>query len=181
MNSQFIQTQVATTPHPFTYAKLKPFELLIGDWNFDWVGHNPDGTCWTEPGEWHFEWIIEGSAIQDTWICPGVSFLDTVKYPAGQYGTTIRFYDKKEDCVKMLWIGSLNTQTNHFRVSFLDNRIIEQKIFVGENQAITKWVFKDITNYSFTWETFQSEDRGLVWHLTHEVFARRNNISNFST
>lgn len=165
------------TKHPFTYEKLRPFELLMGSWIFDWVGHNPDGTTWMEQGEWHFAWILEGRAIQDTWICQGISLWDSVKYPAGQYGTTIRYYNEKEECVKVLWIGSVSSQIYHFSVTFQDNRIIQQKMPVGENLEKAKWIFMDITNNSFTWEGYQSDDCGLVWNLTQEIFARRKNNS----
>jgi len=178
MNSLFIKTLVASTPHPSTYEKLKPYELLIGDWDFDWVGHNPDGTTWTVPGEWHFAWILEGRAIQDNWICPCIPLRETGKYPAGQYGTTIRFYDDKEDCLKVVWIGAVNTQINLFRVSFLDNRITQEEITVGEKPTQARWVFRDITHDSFIWEAYQSNNKGLEWNLTQEVFARRKNDSN---
>lgn len=173
MNSLFIKTLVASAPHPSTYEHLKPYEFLIGDWDFDWVGHNSDGTTWTVPGEWHFAWILEGRAIQDNWICPGISLRETGKYPAGQYGTTIRFYDNKEDCVKVVWMGAVNTQINLFRVSFPDNRIVQLEIAVGDNQKLEKWVFKDIMHDTFTWEAYHSENQGLVWKLTQEVFARK--------
>ena len=178
MNSLFIKTLVASTPHPSTYEKLKPYELLIGDWDFDWVGHNPDGTTWTVPGEWHFAWILEGRAIQDNWICPCIPLRETGKYPEGQYGTTIRFYENTEDCVKVLWMGAVNARINLFRVTFTENRIIQLEIPAGENQGQEKWIFKDLTDDSFTWEAYHSEDHGEAWRLTQEVIARRKNNSN---
>ncbi|MDP4239984.1 MAG: hypothetical protein Q8904_11000 [Bacteroidota bacterium] len=176
MNSLFIKSLVASTPHPSTYEKLQPYEPLIGDWEFDWVGHNQDGTTWTVPGEWFFSWILEGRAIQDNWICPSLSLRNTGKYPAGQYGTTIRFYDENEDSVKVIWIGAINTQLNLFKAVFSENQIIQQEIMIGQKQNPAKWVFKDLKAESFKWEAYQSEENRKVWKLTQEVFARRKSI-----
>jgi hypothetical protein len=175
MSSLFIETLVASTPHPATYEKLKPYEPLIGDWDFDWVGHKDDGTTWTVPGEWFFSWILEGRAIQDNWICPSISLRSTGKYPTGQYGTTIRFYDENEDSVKAIWVGAANSQVNLFKVSFLDHQIVQQEIVIGQKPGMARWVFSEITPESFKWEAYLSENDGKEWNLTQEVFARRKN------
>ena len=173
MNSLFIQSLVSSSPHPSTYEKLKPYEPLIGDWDFNWVGHNQDGTTKKVPGEWFFSWILEGRAIQDNWICPSRPLRNTGEYPAGQYGTTIRFYDEKEDIVKVVWIGAVNVQINLFEVLFSNNQIIQQEIPIGQKSGLAKWVFSDIKPGSFKWEAFITENRGKNWKLTQEVFAER--------
>jgi len=173
MSSLFIKSLVASVAHPSTYEKLKPYEQLIGDWDFDWVGHQPDGTTWTVPGEWFFSWILEGRAIQDNWICPALALRNTGKYPAGQYGTTLRFFDENEDFVKIAWVGAINTQINLFKASFADNQIIQQEIPIGQNQSLAKWVFCNIKQESFKWEAYVTENNGESWNLTQEVFARR--------
>jgi len=175
MNSLFIETLVASIPHPSTHEKLRPYELLIGDWDFDWVGHNEDATSWKVPGEWFFSWILEGRAIQDNWICPSRSLRNTGKYPTGQYGTTIRFYDENDDRVKVIWVGAINAQINLFNVLFLDNQIIQQEVALGQKSGLAKWVFRDIKPESFKWEAYLSENNGEKWNLTQEVFARRKN------
>ncbi|MBP1631300.1 MAG: hypothetical protein H6Q15_2193 [Bacteroidetes bacterium] len=173
MNSLFIETLVSSIPHPSTHEKLKPYEPLIGDWDFDWVGHNQDGTTWKVPGEWLFSWILEGRAIQDNWICPSRSLRNTGKYPAGQYGTTIRFYDENEDQVKVVWIRGIGAQLFLFNVSFIDNQIIQQEVAIGQKSNLSKWVFKEIKPESFKWEAYLSDDDGNKWNLTQEVFAKR--------
>lgn len=173
MNSPFVNSLVAAGPHPAVHEYLKLYEPLIGSWDFDWVGHNGNGTTWTVPGEWILSWVLEGRAIQDNWICPSIELRSTGKYPTGQYGTTIRFYDKEEDCVKVVWVGAANPQVNLFRVTFIDNQIIQQEIAIGKKPSLSKWVIKDITSESFKWEALISENEGKEWQLTQEVFARR--------
>ena len=173
MNSRFIDTLVASAPHSSIHEKLKPYELLIGDWDFDLVGHQPYGTTWTVPGEWFFSWVLEGRAIQDNWICPGIDLRGTGKYPEGQYGTTIRFYNAPEDCVKVVWVGAVNAQINLFKVLFQEDQIIQQEIPIGQKPGMAKWVFSDIKTDSFKWEAYLRENNGEMWNLTQEVFARR--------
>lgn len=175
MSTLFIETLVASASHPATHEKLKPYEPLIGNWDFDWVGHKDDGTTWTVPGEWFFSWILEGRAIQDNWICPSISLRSTGKYPTGQYGTTIRFYDENEDSVKAIWVGAANSQVNLFKVSFLDLQIVQQEIAIGQKPGMARWVFSEIKPESFKWEAYLSENDGKEWKLTQEVLARRKN------
>ena len=72
MKNGFVETLVAAGGHQILKDKLEPYAGFIGSWDFDWVGHNDDGTTWTVPGQWHFSWILEGRAIQDIWICPAI-------------------------------------------------------------------------------------------------------------
>jgi len=176
MNSLFIETLVSSIPNPSIHEKLRPYESLIGDWDFDWIGHNQDGTTSKVPGEWFFSWILEGKAIQDNWICPRRSLRNTGEYPTGEYGTTIRFYDKNEDSVRILWIGAVNAKVNLLEVSFIDNQIIQQEVAIGQKTSLAKWVFSDIKPDSFKWEAYISEnfeDKETKWNLTQEIFAKR--------
>ncbi len=54
MENTFIETLVSENGHPKHQEKLKPYETLIGAWEFNWIGHEEDGATWTVPGEWHF-------------------------------------------------------------------------------------------------------------------------------
>jgi hypothetical protein len=73
-------------------AKLNLYGWLIGDWSMDAVVYRDDGTEHHGSGEIHFGWVLEGRAIQDVWILPGVF-----------YGTTLRTYDPGLDAWHILW------------------------------------------------------------------------------
>ena len=107
MNNNFVESLISNHGHPRHREKLIPYQGFIGSWSFDWVGHNEDGSTWTVPGEWHFSWILEGRAIQDNWIYPKIDLRSSDDYPEGEYGTTIRFYDFEEDCIKIVYISPI--------------------------------------------------------------------------
>ena len=107
MHNDFVKSLISDSGHPRHHGKLMPYQRFIGSWRFDWVGHNEDGSTRTVPGEWHFSWILEGRAIQDNWICPQTDLRSSEDYPEGEYGTTIRFYDFKENCIRIVFVGPI--------------------------------------------------------------------------
>jgi len=173
MNSAFLDTLISDRGHLKHHEKLKAYEKFIGSWDFDWVGHREDGSTWTVPGEWHFSWILEGRAIQDNWICPKVNLRSSDEYPEGEYGTTIRFFDFKEDCIKIIWIGPILSNINIFKVTHTESQIIQDEIFFKDKNEISRWLFKDIKKNSFKWEAYVSKDNRKTWKLTQEVYAKR--------
>ena len=166
----FINTLVDDKSYENT--KLDCYSKLIGDWYFQWIGHNKDGSTWEVPGQWHFSWILRGKAIQDNWICPRIDLKDTGRYPEGEYGTTIRFYDYKEDRIKLIFIGPNTSYMNSFYAIENDNCIIQMEIEKKKRQ--NKWIFKDIEENHFKWEAYTSENTGQSWELEQEVFSTRN-------
>jgi len=56
------------------------------------VAHLDDGTTHRGRGEVHAGWVLDGRAIQDVWILPGLF-----------YGTTLRVYDPGLDAWHILW------------------------------------------------------------------------------
>ena len=173
MKAAFVETLLSEKGHPKHQEKLKPYEVLIGNWEFDWIGHKEDGSTWTVPGEWHFSWVLEGRAIQDNWICPKTNLRALGKYPDGEYGTTIRFYDFEEDCIKVIWIGPILSQLCIFKAQQIGNEIIQDEIVVGDKGKISRWVFRDISKNAFKWEAYISEDNQETWQINQEVHAKR--------
>ncbi len=173
MGNTFIETLVSEKGHPEYQEKLKPYEIFIGAWEFVWVKHKDDGTTLTIPGEWHFSWILEGRAIQDTWICPGKNFRTSGQYPAGEYGTTIRFYDFKEDCLKVIWVGPTLSRLNIFKAKTTKDQIIQTEIPGKEKGNISRWVFKEISELFFKWEAYISSDNKKTWKIDQEIYAKR--------
>ena len=77
-------------------GKIGLYGWLIGQWEMDAIVHGDDGTQHKGRGEIHFGWVLEGRAIQDVWILPGVF-----------YGTTLRIYDPGIDAWHILWSDPL--------------------------------------------------------------------------
>src|SRR5260370_10494154 len=90
--SSFIDALHTDRPAPDRADKMSLYGWLIGRWHMDAVVYADDGTQHHGPGEIHFGWVLEGRAIQDVWILPGVF-----------YGTTLRIYDPGLDAWHILW------------------------------------------------------------------------------
>ena len=173
MNDIFVDTLCSENVRSKHQEELEPYKTFIGSWEFDWIGHQDDGSTYTVPGEWHFSWILEGRAIQDNWICPKRHLRSSGKYAEGEYGTTIRYYDFKEECIKVLWIGPILSNLNVFNVTHDKNQITQDEIMVIDNSRISRWVFKDIKEASFKWEAYVSNDNRKTWIMNQEVHAKR--------
>lgn len=169
MTYNFINTLVDNKT--YDNQELLPYASFIGDWYFQWIGHNKDGSTWEVPGQWHFSWILKGKAIQDNWICPRIDLKNNGIYPEGEFGTTIRFFDKIEKKIKIIWIGPEFSNLNIFYAKIEDNRIIQ----VEDQKKIeqNKWIFSDIKKKSFKWEAYKSQDFGRNWFLEQELYSEK--------
>ena len=67
---------------------------LIGDWTFDY--YEPGGRHLK--GEWFFRRVLEGTAIEDIFICPSRDTKETYPQPDGEYGVAVRMYDSRKQC-----------------------------------------------------------------------------------
>jgi hypothetical protein len=139
--------------------KLQLYGWLIGRWTMDATIHRDDGTRHQGQGEIHFGWVLEGRAIQDVWILPGVF-----------YGTTLRVYDPGIDAWHILWCDPLR-QVYTRQIGRAQGADIVQ---LGDNDAgeATRWSFTQITPDAFRWTGERSRDNG-DWQLQAEFFAKR--------
>jgi hypothetical protein len=140
--------------------KMKLYGWLIGNWTMDGVVHFDDGTDHKASGEIHFGWVLEGRAIQDVWIFPGVF-----------YGTTLRVYDPAIDAWHILWSDPLRQFYTRQIGGAQGNDIVQ----IGKNDAgePVRWSFTEITPNSFHWIGERSHDDGQTWQRQAEYFARR--------
>ena len=83
-------------------------------------------------GEIHFGWVLEGRAIQDVWILPGVF-----------YGTTLRVYDPGIDAWHILWSDPLRQFYTRQIGRARGSDIVQD----GKNDAgeAVRWSFTEIT------------------------------------
>ena len=147
-------------PAPDRAAKLGLYGWLIGQWEMDAVVHADDGTQHKGAGEIYFGWVLEGRAIQDVWILPGVF-----------YGTTLRVYDPGIDAWHILWSDPLRNLYRR-QVGRAEGADIVQ-LGTDDAGAPVRWSFRDRTQDSFTWRAERSADGGASWTLVVEFLARR--------
>jgi hypothetical protein len=155
----FIDALHTDRPAPDRADKLGLYGWLIGDWEMDAVVHAEGGTQ-RGRGEIHFGWVLEGRAIQDVWILPGVF-----------YGTTLRIYDPGIDAWHILW----SDPVRQFYTRQLGRARGGDIVQDGKNDAgeAVRWSFTEITANSFRWRGERSLDGGASWQLQAEFFARR--------
>ena len=140
--------------------KMGLYGFLIGSWAIDTVIHRDDGTTRRDRGEIHAGWVLEGRALQDVWIIPGVF-----------YGTTLRVYDPGCDAWHILWNDPV-MQFYPRQIGRGRGKDVVQ-ISAGENGALLRWSFREITKDSFTWRAERSFDGGDSWALQAEFHAQR--------
>src|SRR5436309_1435548 len=63
-----LATLLAPGPHPSLGAEARTFDRVVGTWDADCSFHALDGSVSQAKGEVHFGWVLDGHALQDTWI-----------------------------------------------------------------------------------------------------------------
>jgi len=142
--------------------KMKLYGWLIGRWEMDTTVYDNDGKPQSGHGDIHVGWVLEGRAIQDVWILPGVF-----------HGTTLRVYDPALDAWHIIWSDPLRQYYSRQLGRLSGNDIVQD----GHDSAgnAVRWSFKEITPVSFRWIGEQSLDQGQTWRLKADFFARRLN------
>ncbi|HKA71183.1 MAG TPA: hypothetical protein VKE26_05220 [Xanthobacteraceae bacterium] len=159
-SSSFLHALQAAGPASDRANKLSLYGWLIGRWDMDGIVYKDDGTTHTGRGEIHFDWVLEGRAIQDVWIFPGVF-----------YGSTLRVYDPGLDAWHILWSDPLRQVFRRQIGRARGNDIVQDG--QDDTGAPVRWSFTEITPDSFHWLGERSSDGGATWRLQGEFFARR--------
>lgn len=137
---------------------------LLGDWNFDYS--EPGGR--RLKGEWFFRRVLEGTAIEDIFICPSRQTREADPQPDGEYGVAVRMYDQAKRCYDMTYICT--KYTKRLEVHKEQGMIICTLL----DDPAEKWVFLSVTETIFHWQNVRVLADG-TWHINCEVFASRIN------
>ena len=155
--------------------KLNLYGQFVGDWEADVFTYPPDGSRHQGQGEIHFDWILEGRAIQDVWMIPRRADrraeVPVLPVAGNWYGTTIRDYDPTLDAWRIFWI---DPATNSYRQQVGRSQganIVQEG--TTDSGGLSRWSFTEITPHSFRWTAEGSMDQGASWRLFVAVFARR--------
>jgi len=146
---------------------------LRGDWTVTVVDHLADGTSHTGIGEWHFDWVLEGRAMQDVWISPPRSARSAgVTKPAfDRYGTTVRYFDPTLAAWRVVWINPPQNFVATFVGRARGRDIVQEG--TGDDGSTLRWTFSNITHDSFDWRGETSLDSGRTWRTVQEMAGRR--------
>jgi hypothetical protein len=152
----------ANGPLPQDAARLAAYGRLVGSWDIEALWHQPDGTRRTGTGEWHFDWILGGTGIQDVLLASGAA--------PHQYGTTIRCYDRSMDAWHLAWMQPAGGEFINLLGRQVGDRVVAET--QGEEPR-RRWSFTEITSRSFHWLGEVSYDQGVSWFLEQEMWAAR--------
>ena len=144
---------------------------LIGSWELDIVGYDDEGNVIRSTGEAHFAWVLEGRAVQDTFINPRRSDRGpTSPKFANWYGTTIRIYDPTIQGWRINWFNP----HDGIRAELIGRRRGKEIVQEGKFPDGTpiRWTFSDITENAYRWRGERLESDG-TWRLQVEFRATR--------
>lgn len=151
--------------------KLNLYGQFVGSWDLDIDFHPLGGSTIRAEAEWHFDWVLDGKAVQDVWIFPARRLRRGWPEPWHMYGSTFRWYDPAIDAWHIRYFDpgrSLETRQ-------IGRAVGADIVQVGDdhNGLRRRWRFVEITPESFRWLGDASWDRGATWTLEMEMRARR--------
>lgn len=141
------------------------FGQFVGEWDFEWIDHLNTDQERHIPGEWIFSWVLEGTAIQDVFICPSRN--SRLICSDAEYGTTIRIFNpEKRDWD--IFYGCTGEATR------LEAQREEDTIVLTEITAQKmKWIFSEITENSFRWSRSHWDEGTKTWITAAKLYATR--------
>lgn len=169
-SSGLVEALHADRPHADHAEQLELFGQFIGSWTLEWHGTDADGRPAAARGELHFGWVLDGRAVQDTWIVPGRGEPGHGQPPLGFHGSTLRFFDDAIGAWRSTWIEPVNGRVRRFIGRPVDDGIL---LLSDEDMPQMRWQFTDITDDSFTWTAESSADMGASWQRDDQMFATR--------
>lgn len=161
MPASFVDALRAAGPASDRAEKMNLYGRFVGSWQMKSVVHDENGGRQQGPdGEIHFDWALQGRAVQDVWILPGVF-----------YGSTLRVYDPELDAWHILWSDPLKQLYTRQLGRAQGDDIVQ----IGDDGKGTplRWSFTEITPQSFHWTGERSPDGGASWLKQIEFFTRR--------
>lgn len=163
---------VALGPADSIPATDRIYDFLIGSWDLEVIDWLPDGTRRLGSGECHAAWVLEGTAIQDVWICPRLSERTAFDLrPGNRCGTTLRLYDPSERAWHVAWFNPASGAENRL----IGRRVGDDVVQTGRDSGgnLIRWSFSDITANSAEWTGEVSTDQGATWFVQCSFSLRR--------
>ncbi len=156
----------ADSPYHELKEKLMLFGQFVGDWETEARYPKVDGTETRARGEIHFRWILEGRALQDTFM-----MIDERTGTAIPAGTTLRYYDQEIDAWHSIWFSPRQRVVQSFVARKEEDEIVLRG--VTKEGYPERWIFSEISPDSFRWRAVESHDKEKTWLMTEGIRARR--------
>jgi hypothetical protein len=173
----FAETLLASGPHPSLGRHADTFGRLIGSWAGEYRDSDPGQPAETGLMEVHFGWVLQGLAVQDTWIAPPRAERTGAMRKRQTYGSTLRVFDPQQEVWRSTWINPHGGDHYELIGRRIGDDIVQFCTARGPSGAGAdrpeKWVFSRITARSFQWCASTLEDDGLTWRTTTEFQLHR--------
>jgi hypothetical protein len=155
--NKFADALISDKKHDIIPDDHDYFGSLIGEWSFKW--HDNMGTEFesVSDGKWTFSRILEGRAVQDTFVTSKVNPETGVL--EREYGTTIRIYNPLKENWDVFY-GCTGEAVQLVAKKEKDQIVLTCVTPVGFQM---KWIFFDIEKNSFKWKNIRSVDNGETW------------------
>lgn len=164
--NEFVKALISHDKSPLIPETENLYGCFVGEWDFEWFDNIDTPTPRHVKGEWIFQWILEGLAIQDLFICPSREMRNIAPQADAAYGTTIRMYNPNKKIWDILY-------TEWGCATFLEARREDDKIVqTAINNTKLRWVFSDITPNSFRWQRMAKDDKD-CWTTKAYLIATR--------
>ena len=158
---------------PVIPEALDAYGWLVGSWELDVLHYwGADVSARRIKGELHAAWILEGLAVQDTWIMPQRPNRDNrLDKKFNMYGTTLRVWDATIQGWRITW---RNPAGDHHEEQ-IGRRVGKDIVQLGvrPDGTQTRWKFVEIADNSFHWLGESLGQDGKNWKLEGEFRARR--------
>lgn len=165
----FIESLSAAGPHPALGAHADTYGRVIGSWEGE-VRNMMGGEPARASIEVHFGWVLEGRAVQDTWITPARRDRGTRAETLDWYGTTLRVFDPERESWRAAWTDPVSGH----RIELEGRRQGDDIVQIGTRGGRPiRWTFSDIRADSFLWQGHILDVDGASWRLEVEVEVNR--------
>jgi hypothetical protein len=155
---------LADAPDAAHRDELMLFGQFVGEWRFEGIEHDEDGSRTEDSGEIHFAWILGGRAVQDVW-----TERESGDGKLRPFGTTLRFYDPEIQRWRITWVSP---EQNAVKL-LTGGKVGDEIVLEGNSPDGTpiRWIFSQIEPASFRWRG--ERKRGSEWHIREELSAHR--------
>jgi hypothetical protein len=176
-SSGFAETLLASGPHPSLGRHAGTFGRLIGSWAGEYRDRDADATEETGTMEVHFGWVLQGRAVQDTWIAPPRALRAGSTLKRQTYGTTVRVFHPRTEDWRAVWLNPVAGVRNDLVGRRVGDDIVQFCLPHGSAglgaDRPEKWVFSRITARSFLWHAYLLEDDGVTWRVDTQFQLQR--------
>lgn len=146
------------------------FGTLIGEWDFEWRDRIGTSEERTVIGEWIFSRVLDGTGIQDLFICPSRQERKKRYEADAEYGTTIRTYNPMTGNWEIYYC--CYGESTRLEAAKDGDKIILTEKEVGK----MKWIFSEIKENSFRWQNIKLKENEWVLCCDCHAYRKSNDI-----